>query len=228
MTAATPMATARAVNSDRNRRDHTFTTTRERKLTRLAPHPAASPSRDLPASSLPAPAPVRPRTVQVGALPSDLPAQASAGASASSRPWARVFHDRVAHLMRTGNFTTPRSASRSPSFTSASTRLVGVVGRPSPSSAALVDRHHRLERPGRGRATSSTVLPLTAADIIDADDWLIEQPWPSMRMSATLPSVDVEVDDDLVAAQRVEPLDPVRRRRRRAHRGSAGCGSGRG
>ncbi len=25
---------------------------------------------------------------------------------------------------------------------------------------------------------SSTVLPLTAADIIDAEDWLIEQPWP--------------------------------------------------
>ena len=24
--------------------------------------------------------------------------------------------------------------------------------------------------------TSSTVLPLTAADIIEADDWLIEQP----------------------------------------------------
>src|SRR5262249_8485746 len=35
---------------------------------------------------------------------------------ASAIPWASVFHDRVAHLMRTGNFTTPRSASRSPSL----------------------------------------------------------------------------------------------------------------
>ena len=32
---------------------------------------------------------------------------------------------------------------------------------------------------------SAAVRPLTAADIIDADDWLIEQPWPEMRMSAT-------------------------------------------
>ena len=38
-----------------------------------------------------------------------------AGWLTSSRPWARVFHARVAHLMRTGNFTTPCSASRSPS-----------------------------------------------------------------------------------------------------------------
>ena len=28
---------------------------------------------------------------------------------------------------------------------------------------------------------SATVLPLTAVDIIDADDWLIEQPCPPMR-----------------------------------------------
>ena len=70
----------------------------------------------------------------------------------------------------------------------------------------------RLEGPVRSR-TSSTVLPLTAADIIDADDWLIEQPWPLMRMSSTTPSSHVEVDHDLVAAQRVEPLDPVGRGR---------------
>ena len=36
--------------------------------------------------------------------------------------------------------------------------------------------------------TSSTVLPLTAADIIEADDWLIEQPWPPILMSSTRPS----------------------------------------
>ncbi len=36
--------------------------------------------------------------------------------------------------------------------------------------------------------TSSTDLPLTAADIIDAEDWLIEQPWPLMRMSSTTPT----------------------------------------
>ena len=35
---------------------------------------------------------------------------------------------------------------------------------------------------------SATVLPLTAADIIEADDWLIEQPWPPIRMSVTTPS----------------------------------------
>ncbi len=39
----------------------------------------------------------------------------------------------------------------------------------------------------RDRArTSSRVLPLTAEDIIDADDWLIEQPCPPMRISRTV------------------------------------------
>ena len=76
--------------------------------------------------------------------------------------------------------------------------------------------------------TSSMVLPLTAADIIEADDWLMEQPWPAMRMSRTTSVVDVEVDDDLVAAERVEPLDPMGRRHLAARRGSGGCGSGRG
>ena len=56
--------------------------------------------------------------------------------------------------------------------------------------------------------TWARVLPLTAADIIEADDWLIEQPWPPMRMSLTVSSVDVDVDHDLVAAERVEPLGP--------------------
>ena len=41
----------------------------------------------------------------------------------------------------------------------------------------------------RNRARASSVdLPLTAADIIDAELWLIEQPCPLMRMSLTTPS----------------------------------------
>ncbi len=35
---------------------------------------------------------------------------------------------------------------------------------------------------------SSTVLPLIAALIIDVDAWLIEQPWPPIFTSATVPS----------------------------------------
>src|SRR3546814_1222707 len=34
-------------------------------------------------------------------------------------------------------------------------------------------------------STSAIVLPFTADDIIDADDWLMEQPCPPMRMSFT-------------------------------------------
>ena len=39
----------------------------------------------------------------------------------------------------------------------------------------------------RARA-SSTVLPLMAADIIEADDWLIEHPWPEIFTSCNAPS----------------------------------------
>ena len=49
--------------------------------------------------------------------------------AASSNPWASMGHDSVAHLMRTGNLTTPCSASRSPSLTSGS----GGAGSASPS-----------------------------------------------------------------------------------------------
>ena len=35
---------------------------------------------------------------------------------------------------------------------------------------------------------SATDLPLTAADISEADDWLIEHPVPAILMSATMPS----------------------------------------
>ena len=34
--------------------------------------------------------------------------------------------------------------------------------------------------------TSATVLPDTAADIIDADDWEMEQPWPAILMPVTV------------------------------------------
>ena len=36
--------------------------------------------------------------------------------------------------------------------------------------------------------TSSTGLPLTAADMRDADDWLMEQPEPPILRSASFPS----------------------------------------
>ena len=74
--------------------------------------------------------------------------QASAGGSwlTSSRPWARVFHDRVAHLMRTGNLTTPCSAASSPSSGSdvgGRRRSARRLGRRRPvAEACLVDRHH--------------------------------------------------------------------------------------
>jgi nitroimidazol reductase NimA-like FMN-containing flavoprotein (pyridoxamine 5'-phosphate oxidase superfamily) len=70
-----------------------------------------------------------------------------------------VFQARVAHLMRTGNFTTPCSASRSPSFTSGrhSVTRSSLARR----RRALVDRHHRLER-RMSRPDLVDVLPFTA------------------------------------------------------------------
>ena len=128
----------------------------------------------------------------------------------SSACW-RVFQERVAHLMRTGNFTTPRSASRSPSFTSGSLDRLGRSPSPSSSDCSWIDiialkawvrasdlveglalhrrRHHR----GRRLADRAAL----AADA-DVGDHAV---------------VDVEVDDDLVAAERVEALDPRGRRR---------------
>ncbi len=38
------------------------------------------------------------------------------------------------------------------------------------------------------RRTSSSSLPLTAADISEAEDWLIEQPEPPIFRSASFPS----------------------------------------
>ena len=51
--------------------------------------------------------------------------------AAISRASASVFHERTAHLMRTGNFTTPCSASRSPSG-------VDVSGSSPPSSIDIM------------------------------------------------------------------------------------------
>ena len=61
--------------------------------------------------------------------------------------------------------------------------------------------------------TSSTGLPLTAADISEAEDWLMEQPEPPILTSASVPSSTSEADHHLVTAQGVEALDPVGRRR---------------
>jgi hypothetical protein len=58
--------------------------------------------------------------------------------------------------------------------------------------------------------TSATGLPLIAALIIEVEAWLIEQPWPPILTSRTCRcGFELEVEDDLVAAQRVESLDLV-------------------
>ena len=41
--------------------------------------------------------------------------------------------------------------------------------------------------------TSGTVFPFTAADINDAEDWLMEQPLPAILMSETTPSLTSRV-----------------------------------
>ena len=57
--------------------------------------------------------------------------------------------------------------------------------------------------------TSSSDLPLTAADISEAEDWLMEQPEPRDLEVGQRAVLDHDGDHDLVAAQRVEALDPV-------------------
>ena len=75
--------------------------------------------------------------------------------------------------------------------------------------------------------TSATDLPLTAWLIIDAELCEIEQPWPPTLMSRDDAVVDLQVDVDLVAAQRVV-ADGVGRRRRQLAAVARACGSGRG
>ena len=46
---------------------------------------------------------------------------------------------------------------------------------------------------------SATVLPLTAADIMEADDWLIEHPVPPILMSAAVKGKTVAEARELIA-----------------------------
>ena len=60
----------------------------------------------------------------------------------------------------------------------------------------------------RSRA-SLTGLPLTAADISEADDWLIEHPVPAILMSATTPSSTSRVTTISSPHSGIEPLHPL-------------------
>ena len=64
--------------------------------------------------------------------------------------------------MRTGYFTTPFSATRSPNSSSSGSSLPSIMPRNSATSSDA----------------SSTDLPVTASVSIDALAWLIEQPCP--------------------------------------------------
>ena len=59
--------------------------------------------------------------------------------------------------------------------------------------------------------SSSTRLPISSSETIEAAAWEIAQPWPWKRRSATLPSSTTHVHAELVAAQRVVvvPLEVV-------------------
>src|SRR3546814_9115495 len=62
--------------------------------------------------------------------------------------------------------------------------MTSVSSSPSPSSdCSWIDIIPLKDRVSS--STSAIVLPFTADDIIDADDWLMEQPCPPMRMSFT-------------------------------------------
>ena len=76
----------------------------------------------------------------------DLRSLVSSGGGWSSA-WSSVFQASVAHLMRTGNFTTPCSASRSPSGTASPARRRRLV-----AVGSSVDRHHPLEPAHERRA----------------------------------------------------------------------------
>src|SRR5664280_510757 len=117
---------------------------------------------------------------------------AQTSAVASSSPWDSVFQLRVAHLIRTGNLTTPCSAASSPraSMSMASGSGASSGSPPSPAAAGSVASWIDIIplKVAISSRASSTVLTLTAAHISDADDWLIEQPVPPILMSATTPS----------------------------------------
>src|SRR5690606_2850418 len=109
-------------------------------------------------------------------------AQDGASAPSASSAWVSVFHASVAHLIRTGNFTTPCRASRAPSATSMS--FVSSASPFASASSPGIDIRP-LKRLTSAR-TSATVLPFTAWLIIDADDWEIEQPCPFTLTSSTV------------------------------------------
>ena len=131
---------------------------------------------------------------------------AAVSVQAWSRASARVFQPSTAHLMRTGNFTTPCSASRSPRSMSSSPGceldVLDAHHRPEPADhrPCLADRladdglgHHRCRRL-RDRAA-------LAADLDVADHGVVAL------------AVDEEVQRDLVATQRVVAARLDRRRR---------------
>src|SRR5439155_5516945 len=91
---------------------------------------------------------------------------------APDRASCRTSQASTAHLMRTGYFTTPLSATRSPKASS--------VGSTSPPSMA---------RTRAARASASpTELPATDSVSIEALAWLMEHPDPSNVTSAICPS----------------------------------------
>ena len=147
------------------------------------------------------------------------PISGQAMASGSSSPWARVFQLSVAHLMRTGNFTTPCRAASSPrASTSTASGSIGSTSAPSPlgpggsrrRKGRLVDGHHPLERPDqvadlgnrlsldRRRHERGRRLADRAAGPGDLD----------VGDHAVL---HLQGDHDLVTAQRVEALHPLGR-----------------
>ena len=90
-----------------------------------------------------------------------------------------MFHESVAHLMRTGKRTTPCSAASSPKLDAGSSR--SDFGLPALRRSSPRLRHFKwidiIDLKERTRLRISSIdLPFTAADIIEADDWLIEQP----------------------------------------------------
>src|ERR1700677_4671085 len=96
-----------------------------------------------------------------------------AAAATSSRPWARAFQLKVAHLIRTGNFTTPWRAASSPSLSrsisSGSPDMTSAPEAPSSSGPRLASWIDIIPlKVEISRRTSSTGLPLTAADIKEA------------------------------------------------------------
>ncbi len=106
-------------------------------------------------------------------------AYAGEGVSALFERLQQRVPPRMAHLMRTGNFTTPCRASRSPSFTDGS----GSIGLPS-SSGMLI---RPLKRRTSAR-TSSTGLPFMAWLIMLAELCEMLQPWPPTLTSVMMPS----------------------------------------